>query len=136
MEWYNLFLDDVRSPMVCLNYRTKYMPQNRAIYSMEDWIIVRSHKEFVDLIENEFKNGSFPKIVSLDHDLADIHYDPSTWSESFSYHEKTGADSAKFLAEFCIENNLDLPECYIHSSNTVGAERIYENLRDFYVCGW
>ena len=132
MGTYNLFLDDIRTPMLCLNYRTKYMPESRVIYGLEDWVIVRNHNEFIEKICDEFNIGNFPKIVSFDHDLADIHYDSSTYSEHFSYYEETGADSAKFLVNFCIDNKLDLPKCYIHSSNTVGAERIYENLQDYY----
>ena len=41
MEKYNLFLDDIRDTSACLNYKTKFMPENRRAYSLEDWVIVR-----------------------------------------------------------------------------------------------
>jgi len=130
---YNLFLDDIRFPEDCTYYKTKGMPSNRAIYTQEEWYIVRSYKEFVDKITKEFIDGKFPAIVSFDHDLADIHYDPATWTESFVYHEETGKDAAKWLVQFCIDNDIDLPECWVHSMNPIGGEGIMKTLNDWNV---
>lgn len=132
MEKYNLFLDDIRNPEVCLNYKTEYMPENRRIYSMEEWTIARNYEDFVKIIRDEFSNGRFPGLVSFDHDLADVHYDPNTMIQGFSYSEETGKECADFLVNFCIENNLDLPSFYIHSANPTGRERIYQSLQDYY----
>jgi hypothetical protein len=38
--------------------------------------------------------------------------------------EKTGYDCAKWLVEYCIEKDLDLPTYYIHSMNPAGGNNI------------
>lgn len=129
---YNLFLDDIRCPEECNLYKTKYMPLNRAVYTQEPWKIVRNYAEFVLAIKTELSVGRFPKLVSFDHDLADIHYDPKTWTETFTYLEETGKDAARWFVQFCIDNDLELPECIVHSMNPIGAERIYNELQDYY----
>ena len=132
MAKYNLFLDDIRDPSVCMHYKTKYMPDDRREYTMSEWTIVRNYKEFTEAIIANFSAGRFPGLVSFDHDLADIHYDPSTQSESFEYKEKTGLDCARFLVQFCISNELNLPEFYVHSANPIGAENIYQAMHDYF----
>jgi hypothetical protein len=94
-----LYLDDLRNPVDSSLYMG-----NVEIYK-EDWVVVRNYKQFVDYIEN---NG-VPDIVSFDHDLAE---------------EKTGADCAKWLGEYLIENGIPIPKYYIHSMNPVGAINI------------
>jgi hypothetical protein len=132
MERYNLFLDDIRDPSVCMHYKTKYMPDNRREYTMSEWIIARSYKEFQETIVSKFSEGMFPGLISFDHDLADVHYDPESFSESFQYHEETGADCANFIVKFCLDNELNLPEFYVHSANPLGAQRIYDNMHDYF----
>lgn len=129
---YNLFLDDIRNLVDCTTYRTKYMPQSRAMYTVEDWVIVRSYKDFVETIQNKFYAGEWPEKISFDHDLAEIHYEPHTWSESYEYSEETGNDCAKWLVQFCIDNDLEMPETWVHSMNPIGAERIKNTLEDWY----
>jgi hypothetical protein len=46
--------------------------------------------------------------------------------------EKTGFDCAKWLVNYCLERNLDLPEYFIHTMNPIGAENIkslFENYK-------
>ena len=100
-----LFLDDLRVPTDCL----EYMLKNKEIYS-EEWDIVRSYKDFVSYV---VKNG-VPDVVSFDHDLAD----------ELDKKEKTGCDCAKWLCEYCLENNIPLPEYIVHSMNPIGSENI------------
>lgn len=122
---YNLFLDDIRQPAVVGNY---FSPADkRVLFRTLDWVIVRNYEEFVDYIE---KNG-LPKLVSFDHDLADAHYDPATWTESFQYHEKTGYECAKWLIEYIHDLKLELPEFLCHSANPVGKERILHALNRY-----
>ena len=97
-----LYLDDVRCPKT------------------EGWDVVRTYDDFVDWIT---KNG-LPEEVSFDHDLAEIHYDPSTQTEGFKYYEKTGYDAAKWMCGYCMENGLPIPEYNCHSANPVGRENI------------
>lgn len=120
----NLFLDDIRSVEMAANY----MPPDVAIlYRTKRWVIVRNYHEFVHVIE---ENG-LPELVSFDHDLADQHYDPSTWRESFSYHEKTGLDCAKWMVDYCIKHGEKLPRYIVHSANPVGRENIIKYLENF-----
>lgn len=93
---YKLFLDDIRMPVD------------------NGWTIVRNYNEFVDAIN---KYG-LPKFISFDHDLSTEHYSnmPSV--------EKTGYDCAKFLVDYCMDNNKKIPEFYVHSMNPVGRENI------------
>lgn len=121
---YNLFLDDIRQPSAAGNY----MPSGqKAVYYMADWVIVRNYEEFVKIIEER----GLPDLVSFDHDLADAHYDPSTWKQTFSYREKTGMECAKWLVEYCMNNKKKLPEFLVHSQNPIGAENIQKLLTNF-----
>jgi hypothetical protein len=101
------------------------------MYTMEEWVIVKDYEEFTKVITEKMALGEFPIKVSFDHDLADIHYDPSTWTETFVYKEKTGYDAAMWLVNLCIDNGLALPTCYVHSQNGVGAKRITQAITDY-----
>lgn len=131
MNTYKLFLDDIRDPRVCVSY----MKGNAgfAKYFDTDWVIVRNYEEFVQVIEEK----GLPYLISFDHDLSWDHYniDFDVWDDYSSEQlgvEKTGADCAEWLKNYCIENNLKLPEFYVHSMNPVGRENIkrilYEQL--------
>ena len=115
-----LFLDDVRNPSECVHYMYQRIGKLNPIY-LEDWHLVRNYKEFKEFVD---KNIGKITHVSFDHDLADIHYDPSTWTESFKYHEETGLDCAKYLKQLYEETNTPLPIMFVHSMNPVGTENI------------
>lgn len=125
MSDYNLFLDDIRQPYETGNYI--YPVELRKLYRLEKWEVVRNYNEFVKVIQEK----GLPKLISFDHDLADVHYNPSTWTEGFVYHEKTGLDCAKWLVERCIEERLTLPEYIVHSANPTGAENIKKYLENY-----
>jgi hypothetical protein len=122
---YYLFLDDIRMPADAGNYM--YPVELRTLYRTKEWVIVRNYKDFVETVLSQ----GIPEMVSFDHDLALIHYDPSTWKESFSYQEETGLDCAKWLCDYCQENNLPLPQYLVHSANPVGKENIVVYLERF-----
>lgn len=115
---YKLFLDDIRTlEMACLSN-----PALAPLYRKEEWVIVRSYKEFVKCIEER----GLPSMVSFDHDLADEHYAPeeywdTDWHDHQEFREKTGYDCAKYLKEK-IGNEIVVIMC--HSSNPVGKEKI------------
>jgi hypothetical protein len=118
-----LFLDDVRNPGDCVLYMKK-----NDVYYETDWDIVRNYNDFVKYIT---ENG-VPDEISFDHDLADEHYDPSMYVSSEEYgkrydkfREKTGYDCAKWLTDYCVENVIPLPTCYVHSMNPVGRDNIW-----------
>jgi hypothetical protein len=64
--------------------------------------------------------------VSLDHDLS---YEDQNKTENFN--EKTGYDCAKWLVDYCVTNNLPLPDYYVHSFNPVGRMNIINYLVRF-----
>lgn len=115
---YNLFLDDIRQPSEVGNYMLPV--ELRPQYRLDKWEIVRNYEQFVEIIE---KHG-LPDKISFDHDLADSHYDPKTWTEVFTYGEKTGCNCAEWLCKYCHEKGLKFPEYYVHSMNPVGKENI------------
>jgi len=125
-----LFLDDFRNPIDC----TQYMYQRGVdckIYH-ERWFVVKNYKQFIHWIT---KNG-LPDIISFDHDLADEHYgvDYQDWEINSSDDlqvPETGMDCAKWLTNYCIDNNTKLPEFYVHSMNPVGRENIQKYLESF-----
>lgn len=102
---YKLYLDDIRQP-----------PDS-------EWVVVRDYDEFVHVIQTQ----GIPDLVSFDHDLAMIHYGGGV--ESFSYHEKTGDDCAKFLLEECRRKKVEPPAYKVHSMNPVGAQNIINTMR-------
>lgn len=130
---YNLFLDDERNPgnVTWVELASKKVKAPT--------IIARNYNEFVDFISRE----GLPATVSFDHDLADEHYRHMLTDNSLNRHtafvddefgglnvtfdygeEKTGYDCAKWLVQYCIDNDLKFPEYTVHSMNPVGAERI------------
>lgn len=113
-----LFLDDIRYPIEAYRY-TK-----QDIFLRRDWHIVRNYEQFV----NRIREKGLPEMISFDHDLADEHY----WKQDTSeFVEKTGYDCAKWLIEYCMDNDVDLPKFYCHSMNPVGKENIERLLKNF-----
>ena len=80
--------------------------------STENFALVTSYDEFVRYI----KHHELPNFISFDHDLG---------------LGKTGYDCAKFLVEFCLEKQIDLPEFFVHSQNPVGKMNIESLLKNF-----
>lgn len=76
------------------------------------FVLVKNYKAFTDFIQ---QNG-LPDFISFDHDLGE---------------EKSGYDCAKWLVEFCLDNNMSLPEFAVHSQNPVGKENIESLLGNF-----
>lgn len=109
-----LFLDDVRQPIHAYHYTL-----NKS-YLM-DWDVVTNYDEFIKYITN---NG-IPDVISFDHDLGDEHYTNNPNIDYTSFKEKTGYDCAKWLIDYCIDNDLDFPKViYIHSMNPYGSLNI------------
>lgn len=102
-----LWLDDYRDP-----------------YTRPDWLVfspieqpfkvywAKSYKSFIQYII-EF---GLPDAICFDHDLGT---------------SETGYDCAKWLVEYCIDNDKALPLFNIQSANPVGAENIRMLLNNF-----
>lgn len=112
---YMLFLDDVRRPATTFSY------MELPIYNETDWIIVKNYYAFISIIQ---KKG-VPELISFDHDLADIHYKEQNFDYDDENYEKTGYHCAKWLIDYCMDNELKVPtKIIIHSMNPVGSLNI------------
>jgi hypothetical protein len=118
---YHLFLDDERIPQMVTWVNIPLV----------EWVIVRNYTQFVDTIQ---KNG-IPEAISFDHDLADEHYVEYTAAHDLNspskgnirydkLKEKTGLDCAKWLAQYCVDKNVPVPEYYVHTMNPIGGMNI------------
>jgi len=108
---YKLFLDDIRTPLGVSLF------SSNPLYKHDNWVIVRTYNEFVKIITER----GLPLLVSFDHDLADFNNNI----------EKTGYDCAKWLVNYCIDNNLDLPDYLVHSWNNVGSKNITSYIENY-----
>jgi hypothetical protein len=124
-----LFLDDIRDPYSTTHVRLPLGP----------WLVVRNYDEFCKAINDEWRNNRcLPTFIAFDHDLAEIHYIDYKFGqitqeeyERVETKEKTGMDCAKWLIDFCLDNNLDLPDYLVHSMNPVGKKNIECLLENF-----
>jgi hypothetical protein len=76
-------------------------------------------------------------IVSFDHDLADEHYKNQDFNYEDEKSEKTGYHCAKWLIDYCLDNEKELPKrIIVHSMNPYGSRNI-KSLFDTFnkVCG-
>jgi hypothetical protein len=125
MKKYNIYLDDVRTPI-----------KNKDEFFDEiEWTVVRSYDEFVEVITNIGLEDI--DLISLDHDLGD-----SAMKEWYNnvYHnylldynnitEKTGMDCAKWLVEQWLEG---APVCrvLVHSANAVGSANMMGYINNY-----
>ena len=120
-----LFLDDERIPIKCAEYMYTRGVDCRIYH--EEWVIVKNYKDFVKWIT---ENG-LPDVISFDHDLADVRYNPATAQTIVVHHEKTGMDCAKWLVEYCLDNKKELPNFMVHSANPAGYDNIKGLLENF-----
>ena len=128
-----LWLDDYRDPFDKKIDWMAFSPIGRDVKIY--W--VKSYDEFVKWITD---NG-LPTAIAFDHDLADEHYTPSEYwddydkskeyQESQNYKEKTGYDCAKWLIDYCMDNEVELPKFSSHSANPVGRDNIEKLLISF-----
>lgn len=139
---YNLFLDDERFPYIekgrydidekTFTYLSAYAYSSYEPFRTEKWVIVRSYDAFVKHI----KENGLPELIAFDHDLADVHYivdenDIDKKIEYDNFEEKTGFHAAKWLCEYCQDNELLFPRYVIHSWNTQGRINIESYVENY-----
>lgn len=101
-----LWLDDVRDPFdPKLDWVKKVTHLEETIQTT--W--AKNVAEFKKCVEQEM-----PNIICFDHDLGD---------------EESGMDAAKWLVEYCLNNDIEIPIVYSQSSNPVGRENILSYVR-------
>lgn len=120
-----LFLDDERVPYVenpYINDVSAYHYTGFTPFKTEKWNIVRNYSDFVAYITN---NDISELFISFDHDLGDI--------KKFSNFdtEKTGYDCAKWLCDYCQDNNIKFPGYYVHSMNPTGKINIETYIENY-----
>lgn len=124
-----LWLDDIRNP------------------NDGDWLIfspivqpfkvkwVKNYKSFC----NHIKNHGLPDGICFDHDLGipkQLEWREKGKSKRESRRlaredTKSGMDCAKFLVDYCLDHDLDLPPYNIQSANPTGKENIDGLLKAF-----
>ena len=123
-----LWLDDYRDPFDNSMDWISFSPIGRNVTI--EW--VTSYDEFVNYIT---KNG-LPDAICFDHDLSDFQAFKSGYPDLMAdvpmpETEKTGYDCAKWLVNYCLDNNVKLPQYAIQSANPVGKENIDKLLKSF-----
>ena len=116
-----LWLDDCRNPFEddWLNFSP--IGKNVGV------IWCKNYEDFV----NEITNHGLPTAICFDHDLGFTNeYYLENDLESPQV-DKTGMDCAKWLVDYCMNNNLPLPAWNIQSANPVGKENIKKLLENY-----
>lgn len=115
-----LWLDDYRDPFDPSGNWLIFSPITDMEYEVF-W--VKNYQEFVGWItENDLPDG-----ICFDHDL-----DPNQGLEGLEViDEKTGMDCVKWLVDYCINNNKNLPLYNIQSANPVGKENMDLYLKNY-----
>lgn len=119
---YGLILDDVRSIEESLQISNLTMP----CFEIKDFSLTKNYEQFCDFI----KKSGVPTFVSFDHDLGlDEMITNENGFHIVKWSEKTGLDCAKFLVDYCHDNNHKFPLYRVHSANPVGKENIRQYIR-------
>lgn len=120
-----LFLDDERYPHN-VKWHISELNVGMTEIPLAAWDVVRNYNQFVQYI----KTNKVPNWVSFDHDLSDIE----SWVDEPKKHllnydtfvEKTGYHCARYLIEYCIDNNCKLPDrVFFHTMNPIGRDKMY-----------
>lgn len=114
MKYTLLWLDDLREPNTY--FISKYNPIECDINEL-DIIWAKTEHEFMQHIQ---MNG-LPNGICFDHDLGT---------------GGSGYECTKFLVEYCLGRNLDIPKYSIQSMNPIGKQAIDNllfNYHKFYV---
>ena len=114
-----LWLDDMRSPFIVKEWFTliQYLKEEYLFIFDEIepcgiyW--VKTQSEF----ENYIKENGLPDLISFDNDLG--------------IGNGEGYDCAKWLVNYCLDNNVGLPQWFVHSANPVAKENISKLFENF-----
>ena len=113
-----LWLDDIKNPFIegmDWWFTIQYLKEEYLEIDDEECEVhwVKTQSEF----ENYIKENGLPDLISFDNDLG--------------IGNGEGYDCAKWLVEYCMNNNVHLPEWYVHSANPVAQENINQLLLNF-----
>lgn len=120
-----IWLDDVRNPFE--NDWLVFSPVN----DYEEVLWLKDYNQFVDYIDTK----GLPYAICFDHDLSDfqaLKFGTDMLDEvDLPETEKTGYYCVKYLVDYCLERNLDIPLYNIQSANPVGKENIDGLLKSY-----
>lgn len=124
-----LWLDDYRDPYNKEVDWLVFSPLSREDLKVY-W--AKSYDSFVHFITNE----GLPDAICFDHDLSDFQAFKAGYPDLMEdvptpITEKTGFDCAKWLIDYCMDNNKPLPLYNIQSANPVGKENIDKLLKNY-----
>ncbi len=129
-----LWLDDIRNPFLA-DWRLQYAPEFE--YNDDgdrETVWVKNYDDFVDWIT---ENG-LPHTIAFDHDLGDdvarerVSNGMSKRQARIKKRETmSGMECAKWLVDYCIDNDVDLPHWEIQSANPTGKENINGILNNY-----
>lgn len=113
MTKYNriLFLDDERDPSDVIPSRIK------------DHVEIVHAKDYQDFCDKLEKYDMEFDIVFFDHDIADLDRENDR--------ELTGKDCAFSMLQYAYDNNIEVPDFFVHSGNPAGKERIEKTLKKY-----
>jgi len=127
-EVYNLFLDDLRVVKDAVIHKLNRKLIEESQIPAVDWWIVRSYDDFVKTV----KEKGVPNVVSFDNDLSQEqtrYFVRNHEKNGFNVdvYNDNGISCARFLIQYCKEQNKPLPTYYVHSANYHAVDFI-ENL--------
>ena len=113
-----LWLDDIKNPFVAGMdwwFTIQYLKEEYLEIDDEECEVhwVKTQSEF----ENYIKENGLPDLISFDNDLG--------------IGNGEGYDCAKWLVKYCMDNIVQCPKWYVHSSNPVAKENIEKLLNNF-----
>lgn len=127
-----LWLDDQRDPFSndWSDWLSKYSPIRDSYFIV--W--VKNYNAFVDYV----KSQGLPGAICLDRDLGeDVAKEKvkngvsKRQARKQKKETKSGMDCAKWLVEYCLDNDLELPPYRIQSANPAGRDNIDGLLKSF-----
>jgi len=109
-----LWLDDIRNPEIgdVKNF-ISYLIWEFFDNTPTNIVWIKTQAGF----ENYIKENGLPDLISFDNDLG--------------IGNGEGYDCAKWLVKYCMDNNANLPDWYVHSANPVAKENIKNLLINF-----
>ena len=130
-----LWLDDIRNPKEIYSNGKTWAESYSPIEPTFALVWAKNYNDFTKYI-SEY---GMPTAICFDHDLgmdAQLSHRQLGASKRLSRKlakqtEKTGYDAAKWLVDYCIDNNKELPLYNIQSMNPVGKENIKCLLENF-----
>ena len=108
-----LWVDDIRDPFS--NMYGSFILKALGISSYPNDTQITWVKNFAGFC-NTIENEDMYDVIFFDHDLGE---------------EESGKDCANFLIDYCIDNNIDVPQCYSQSSNPVGRKNILSYIESY-----